>query len=284
MITDRKARADAGDAPATLDPIWQQLREEAQIAAEAEPALTSAMNSAILRQTSLEAVVAGRVGERLRVQLASLGMEPEALRQAFKQMATQNREWSIVLRADLAAVFDRDPACDRYLDPVLYFKGFQALQAHRLAHWLWSEGRNDFALAVQSAVSAAFQVDIHPAVPVGLGIFMDHATGIVIGSTARLGDNVSILQGVTLGGTGKEEGDRHPKVDSGVLIGAGAQVLGNITIGHCSRVGAGSVVLADVPAMKTVAGVPAKIIGEAGCAEPGRSMDHMLLPNGAPEF
>ncbi|MEO0498682.1 MAG: serine O-acetyltransferase [Pseudomonadota bacterium] len=284
MITDRNVRAAAGEPAATLDPIWHQLRLEAQSVAEAEPALTSAINSAVLRQTSLEGVVAGRVGERLRVQLSGLGMEPEALRQAFKQMATQRREWSIVLRADLAAVFDRDPACDRYLDPVLYFKGFQALQAHRLAHWLWSEGRRDFALAVQSAVSAAFQVDIHPAVPVGRGIFMDHATGIVIGSTARLGDNVSILQGVTLGGTGKEEGDRHPKVDSGVLIGAGAQVLGNINIGHCSRVGAGSVVLSDVPAMKTVAGVPAKIIGEAGCAEPGRSMDHMLVPDGAPEF
>ncbi|MEM1364723.1 MAG: serine O-acetyltransferase [Pseudomonadota bacterium] len=283
MATDAKIAATLKSTP-QLDPIWQQLLVEAEQAAQAEPALASALNAAVLHQTSLEGVVAGRVGERLRVQFAALGIEFEAVRQAFKQMATADREWSIVLRADLAAVFDRDPACDRYLEPIMYFKGFQALQAHRLAHWAWKSGRRDFALAVQSAVSAGFQVDIHPAVPVGRGVFMDHATGIVIGSTARLGDNVSILQGVTLGGTGKEEGDRHPKVDSGVLIGAGAQVLGNITIGHCSRVGAGSVVLADVPPMRTVAGVPAKIIGEAGCAEPGRSMDHMVLPDNAPEF
>ncbi|MEO0637203.1 MAG: serine O-acetyltransferase [Pseudomonadota bacterium] len=284
MVTSVSHIATGDKTEARVDPIWQQLRDEAESAARAEPALASVLNAGIMKQSSLEGAVAGRVVERLRGQLVALGIETEAIRQAFKQMATADQNWSMVLRADIAAVFDRDPACDRYLEPVLYFKGFQALQAHRLANWLWTADRRDFALAVQSAVSAAFHIDIHPAVPMGRGIFMDHGTGIVIGSTARLGDNVSILQGVTLGGTGKEEGDRHPKVESGVLIGAGAQVLGNIEIGHCSRIGAGSVVLSSVPPMKTVAGVPAKIIGEAGCAEPARSMDHMLIGAGAVEF
>ena len=149
MTTDRNNLAASNKPSALVDPIWQQLRAEAELAADAEPALASAISAGILRQTSLEAAVANRVGERLRTQIVALGMEPEALRQAFKQMATEEREWSIVLRADLAAVFDRDPACDRYLEPVFYFKGFQALQAHRLAHWLWNSGRRDFALAIQ---------------------------------------------------------------------------------------------------------------------------------------
>jgi serine O-acetyltransferase len=264
---------------AALDPIWNQVRAEAELIVEREPVMAGFILEGVLNQPSLETAVASRISERLRV----AGLSPEMIRQLFVEMARStaedgNSQWSSVLRADLAAVFDRDPACDRYLEALLYFKGFHALQSHRLAHWLWHNGRRDLALFMQSCTSSAFQVDIHPAVAMGRGIFMDHATGIVIGSTARLGDDVSILQGVTLGGTGKEDGDRHPKVSNGVLIGAGAQVLGNIKIGHCSRVAAGSVVLKDIPPMKTVAGVPAKIVGESGCSQPSRSMNQMVLP------
>ena len=180
------------------------------------------------------------------------------------------------MRVDIQAYYDRDPACDRFLMPVLYFKGFHAIQTHRLAHWLWKKGRRDFALYLQSRSSAVFQTDINPAAKIGKGIFLDHATGLVVGETAVVEDNVSILQGVTLGGTGKEMGDRHPKIRHGVLIGAGAKILGNIEIGHCTKVAAGSVVVKPVPPNKTVAGVPARIIGEAGCEEPSRAMDQLL--------
>ena len=180
------------------------------------------------------------------------------------------------MRVDLAAVYDRDPACNRYIEPVLYFKGFHALQTHRLAHWLYEQGRIDFALYLQSRSSEVFQTDINPAVPIGKGIFLDHATGLVVGATALIEDDVSILQDVTLGGTGKEGGDRHPKVRHGVLIGAGAKILGNIEIGACSKVAAGSVVLHPVPPGSTVAGVPARIIGAAGQKDPARMMDQSL--------
>ena len=175
------------------------------------------------------------------------------------------------------ATFDRDPACHRYLQPLLFFKGFQAVQAYRLGHWLWLNGHKNLAYQVQMRVSEVFGVDIHPAARIGRGIMIDHAHSIVIGETAVVGDNVSMLHSVTLGGTGKEDGDRHPKIGDGVLIGAGAKVLGNIRIGSCSRIAAGSVVLEDVPACKTVAGVPARIVGEAGCAQPAIEMDHRVM-------
>ena len=164
--------------------------------------------------------------------------------------------------------------------PFLFFKGFHALQAYRLAHWLWNEKRRHLALYLQTRVSDLFAVDIHPAARIGSGIMMDHATGIVIGETAVVEDNVSMLHAVTLGGTGKEAGDRHPKIRTGVLIGAGAKILGNIEIGKGARVAAGSVVLQNVPPCKTVAGVPAKVIGDSGCAEPAREMDQMLFDRG----
>jgi serine O-acetyltransferase len=160
---------------------------------------------------------------------------------------------------------------------VLYYKGFHAIQAHRLAHWLWGKGRKDFAFYLQSRSSTVLQCDIHPNARIGRGIFLDHATGLVVGETAVIEDDVSMLHGVTLGGTGKEAGDRHPKIRHGVLIGAGAKILGNIEIGHCARIASGSVVLKPVPNNKTVAGVPAKVIGEAGCREPSRAMDHLFL-------
>jgi serine O-acetyltransferase len=179
-------------------------------------------------------------------------------------------------RADILATYDRDPACTRYVEPLLYFKGYQSLQTYRMAHRLYLMGRKDFALYLQSRVSVVASVDIHPSARIGRGIMIDHGHDIVIGETAVVEDNVSMLHGVTLGGTGKEEGDRHPKVRKGVLIGAGAKILGNIEIGYCSRIAAGSVVLNNVPPKSTVAGVPARIVGAAGCEEPARRMDHTI--------
>jgi serine O-acetyltransferase len=196
--------------------------------------------------------------------------------QTFEAMHADQPDWSNIVRTDIQAYYDRDPACDRFIMPVLYFKGFHAIQTHRLAHWLWNDGRRDFALYLQSRSSAVFQTDINPAAKMGKGIFIDHATGLVVGETAVIEDNVSMLHGVTLGGTGKAGGDRHPKIRYGVLIGAGAKILGNIEIGHCTKVAAGSVVLNSVPHNKTVAGVPARVVGESGCDQPSRQMDQLL--------
>ena len=255
-----------------IDPIWDSLREEARLAAERDPMLAAFLYSTVVNQYSLEDCVIYRICERLD----HPDLQASLLHQTFAEMLEDWPEWGAVLRVDIQAVYDRDPACTRFMEPVLYFKGFHAIQTHRLAHWLWSRGRRDFALYLQSRSSSVFQTDINPAARIGRGIFLDHATGLVVGETAVIGDNVSILHGVTLGGTGKEGSDRHPKIGNGVLIGAGAKILGNIHIGHCSRVAAGSVVLKAVPPKSTVAGVPAKVVGEAGCSEPSRQMDQIL--------
>ena len=221
----------------------------------------------------LEEAVIHRLAERLDHPTVRATL----IRQTFEEALADEPQLGDTLRVDLQAVYDRDPACNRYIEPIFYFKGFHAIQTHRLANWLWRRGRRDFALYLQSRSSEVFQVDIHPAVPLGRGVFFDHGTGIVVGATAVIEDDVSILQGVTLGGTGKETGDRHPKIRRGVLIGANASVLGNIEIGQCSRVAAGSVVLKAVPPRMTVAGVPAKIIGAAPeCDQPGRQMDQTI--------
>ncbi|MBP1849929.1 serine O-acetyltransferase [Rhizobium halophytocola] len=256
----------------SMDPIWDSLRHEARAAAQQEPLLAAFLYSTVLNHRSLEECVIHRICERLD----HADLQAVLLRQTFEEMLADWPEWSSILRVDIQAVYDRDPACLRFLDPVLYFKGFHAIQTHRLAHWLHRHGRRDLALYLQSRSSSVFQTDINPAAQIGKGIFLDHATGLVVGETARIGDNVSILHGVTLGGTGKEGADRHPKISDGVLIGAGAKVLGNIVVGKCSRVAAGSVVLKAVPPCSTVAGVPARVVGEAGCAEPARSMDQLL--------
>ena len=255
-----------------VDPVWERVRNEAEAVVRAEPVLSSFIYSTILSHRHLENAVIHRLVDRLH----NPSMDSEVIRQAYREANESDPTIAQSMRADIIAVADRDPACERFIDPLLYFKGFQALQTHRLAHWLWRNGRKDFALYLQSLSSGVFQVDIHPRVTIGKGVFFDHATGLVVGETARIEDDVSILQGVTLGGTGKEDGDRHPKIRCGVLIGAGAKVLGNIEIGHCSRVASGSVVLKDVPANSTVAGVPAKVVGQAGCPEPARSMDQIL--------
>ena len=271
-MADTSLRRDIEERPEAIDPIWQRVRAEAEQVVRAEPVLSSFIYSTILSHKHIENAVIHRLVDRLH----NPAMDSEAVRQAYREAYASDASIAEAMRADIIAVAERDPACDRYLDPLLYFKGFHAIQVHRLAHWLWNNGRQDFALYLQSVSSSVFQVDIHPQVKIGKGIFFDHATGIVVGSTAVIADDVSILQGVTLGGTGKESGDRHPKIRCGVLIGAGAKVLGNIEIGNCSRVAAGSVVLKEVPPHTTVAGVPAKIVGQAGCAQPALSMDHML--------
>jgi serine O-acetyltransferase len=259
-------------AIASHDPVWRRVRDEAEAISRREPALAGLVHAAVLDQPSLEEAIAERVSNRL----ADPQLHATHIRNAFRDAIDDDPSLADVMRVDAVAVLDRDPACERLIEPILYFKGFAAIQAHRVAHSLWTRGRRDFALMLQSRTSAALQVDIHPAVPIGRGIFMDHATGVVIGQTARIGDDVSLLQGVTLGGTGKHGGDRHPKIGSGVLVGAGAKILGNFEIGHCSRVAAGSVVLSAVPPNTTVAGVPARIVGTAGCPEPSRSMDQIL--------
>lgn len=262
----------SGAPIAQHDPVWRQLRDEARAMVAAEPALSSFVYETVLNHERLEEAVIHRLGDRLGRDIVSASL----IRQTYVEALADEPVLAEIFRVDIVAVYDRDPACGRFLEPVLYFKGFHALQTHRLANWLWRQGRHDFALYLQSRASEVFQVDIHPAVPVGRGIFIDHGTGLVVGGTAVIEDDVSILQGVTLGGTGKEDGDRHPKIRRGVLIGAGAKILGNLEIGHCSRVAAGSVVLRDIPPNTTVAGVPAKVVGKAGCSEPARSMNQLL--------
>lgn len=255
-----------------VDPIWRSIRDEAMEAVERDPLLAAFLYATILNHDTLEDAVFHRIAQRLDHQ----DISADLIQHTFKSMLKDDPEWSSVVRTDIQAYYDRDPACDRFIMPVLYFKGFHAIQTHRLAHWLWNHGRRDFALYLQSRSSAVFQTDINPASKMGKGIFIDHATGLVVGETAVIEDNVSILHGVTLGGTGKSGGDRHPKIRYGVLIGAGAKILGNIEVGHCAKIAAGSVVLSPVPHNKTVAGVPARVVGETGCDQPSRQMDQLL--------
>jgi serine O-acetyltransferase len=257
---------------AEVDPVWSRIRVEAQSAILAEPLMGGLIHSGILHHQSFERALA----YRMSLKLSSGEMSEQILREIADQAYAEDPTLGSAARADLVAIMDRDPACHRFLQPLLYFKGYQAVQSYRLAHHLWTKGRTDLAYFIQMRVSEAFGVDIHPAARIGKGIMIDHAHSIVIGETAVVGDNVSMLHSVTLGGTGKEEEDRHPKIGNGVLIGAGAKVLGNIHVGHCSRIAAGSVVLQDVPPCKTVAGVPAKIVGEAGCDQPSVTMDQLL--------
>jgi serine O-acetyltransferase len=255
-----------------VDPVWARIRTEAEAVVRREPELATFIYSTVLHHDTLEAAVVHRVTERLdRPEVSA-----ELIRQAYNEALDNEPSIGVAFRADIVATVDRDPATNRFIEPVLYYKGFHAIQTHRLAHWLWGKGRKDLAYYLQSRSSALFQTDIHPAAPIGRGIFLDHATGLVVGETAVIEDDVSILHDVTLGGTGKAGGDRHPKIRRGVMLGAGAKIIGNIEIGHCARVAAGSVVLKSVPHNTTVAGVPAKVIGEAGCPEPSRAMDQLF--------
>ncbi len=266
------AQQQAKSALDKVDPVWGRVRREAEDILRREPELATFIYSTILHHDTLEAAIVYRLSERLD----HAAVSGELIRQAYADALDDMPALGEAFRADLMATADRDPATYRLIEPVLYYKGFHAIQTHRLAHWLWGKGRRDLALYLQSRASAMFQCDIHPAAKIGRGIFLDHATGLVVGETAVIEDDVSMLHDVTLGGTGKQGGDRHPKIRYGVMIGAGAKILGNIEVGHCARIAAGSVVVKPVPNNVTVAGVPAKVIGVAGCPEPARSMDQMF--------
>jgi len=254
------------------DPAWDRIVDEAKSSLIKEPLLSSLVHSSILHHRNLEQALSYRVAYKL----STAEIPEQMLREISDEAMRGDGEISSCARADLVAVTERDPACNSFIQPLLFFKGFQAIQAYRVGHWLWKAGRKDMAYYFQSRISEVFNLDIHPAAVIGRGIMIDHAHSIVIGETAVVGNNVSMLHSVTLGGTGKQDDDRHPKIGDGVLIGAGAKVLGNIKVGHSSRIAAGSVVLHDVPPCKTVAGVPAKIVGSAGCDQPSVSMDQLL--------
>jgi serine O-acetyltransferase len=255
-----------------VDPVWARIRREAEVVVRQEPELSSFIYSSVLHHDNLEQVVVHRIAQRLD----HPDVSGELIRQAYWDALEDMPALGDIFRADIVATYDRDPATNRFIEPVLYYKGFHAIQTHRLAHWLWGKGRKDFAYYLQSRASAVLNCDIHPAARIGRGIFLDHASGLVVGETAAIDDDVSMLHDVTLGGTGNEAGDRHPKIGRGVMVGAGAKILGNIEVGHCARIAAGSVVVKPVPHNTTVAGVPARVIGESGCAEPSRTMDQML--------
>lgn len=254
------------------DPVWSRIRSEARDLISEEPILASYVHTTVLNHERLEVALSYHLAQLL----ASTAMPAMLVREVFDEGFQDDPEIGDAVRADIVAVNERDPACHKYLQPLMYFKGFHALQSYRIANWLWRNKRKHLALYLQNRISQTFAVDIHPAARIGRGIMIDHATSVVIGETAVVGDDVSMLHEVTLGGTGKQSGDRHPKVQRGVLIGAGAKILGNVLIGECSRVGAGSVVLEDVPARCTVAGVPAKVVGCAGCDRPSESMNHRI--------
>ncbi|MGD9541642.1 serine O-acetyltransferase [Methylocystis sp.] len=263
---DFSALAAEGEA------MWAHMRREAESALRLDPSLTALMRGAVLNRASLEEAVVQRIAARL----GASAIDARTIADAFMQAVDEDKTIAAAFRADLAACVERDPACGRLIEPLLYFKGFHAIQSARLAHALWRGRRHDFAYYVQSRASDALAADIHPAARLGKGLFLDHGTGFVIGETAVVDDEVSILHNVTLGGTGKAAGDRHPKVRRGVMIGAGAKILGNIEIGACSRIAAGSVVLKSVPPNSIVAGVPAKVVGTESRAEPARDMDQLL--------
>ena len=267
-MTRLEVVAASGHSPDT----WAMLRASAEQAARDEPLLASQLNAVILAHGDLAAALSFQIARKIGDDEMGAMSVREVCREAFEA----NPAIVTAAAADLQAVAERDPAIRSLLQPFLYFKGFQAIQAHRVAHWLWQQGRETLAFHVQSRMSELFQVDIHPAATLGAGLFFDHGTGIVIGETAVVGDEVSMLHAVTLGGTGADRGDRHPKIGRGVLLGAGAKVLGNIQIGDYAKVASGSVVLKPVPAGCTVAGVPARLVNCPTDQAPARTMDHTL--------
>jgi serine O-acetyltransferase len=253
----------------TEDGFWEQIQAEARREAEREPVLVSFLFASVLRHRNLE----DAFGAILANKMQTPDMHAILLRDLIHEALAADVSIRASLRADLLAARTRDPAARGYAMPFLYFKGFHALQAYRVAHWLWLQGRHALAVHLQNRISEAFGVDVHPAARIGSGVLIDHGTSVVIGETAVVEDNVSLLHEVTLGGTGKEMGDRHPKVRRGVLIGAGAKILGNIEIGAGAKIAAGSVVLRDVPPHVTVAGIPARVVGRCTVAEPALEMD-----------
>ena len=256
----------------SVEKIWVTIKEETEKRVQAEPVLASFFHSTILEHDSFSSAVADLIAN----DLGSSSVQPMLLRSVIKEAFDSSKEILKGTGSDLLAAKERDPACKYLSEPLLFFKGFKALQAHRVASWLWGNSRHTLSHYFQSRTSEVYGVDIHPAAKLGKGIMIDHGTGVVIGETSVVEDNVSIFQGVTLGGTGKEDGDRHPKVREGVLLSASSTVLGNVEIGKNAKVAAGSVVLKDVREHSTVAGVPAKEVGEAGTERPAYDVDHLI--------
>lgn len=252
-----------------LDTVWNAIQNEARLMIQREPLLASYVHACILNHNSLGSALSFLLANKL----ADNVMPAITIRELFDAAFNLEQDMLDKASCDIQAVFDRDAATNTYLPVLLFLKGFQSIQVHRLAHHLWSRGRRDLALFLQSRNSEVFGVDIHPACTIGKGIMFDHATGIVIGETTIIEDDVSIMQSVTLGGTGNEQGDRHPKIRSGVLVSSGAKVLGNIEIGAGAKIGAGSVVLNDVPPRTTVVGVPARPVGKPCTDTPSMTMD-----------
>lgn len=252
--------------------VWPLICAEVREASAQEPMLASFYHASILNHGSFAAAISFHLANKLE----SPAMPAVVIREIFETALARDPQIELAMRADIFAHRERDPACNKYFIPVLFFKGYHALQSYRIAHWLWRQQRECLALFLQNQISQVFDVDIHPGARIGQGVMIDHATGVVIGETAVLEDNVSMLHGVTLGGSGSSKGDRHPKIRQGVLIGVGAKILGNIEIGQGAKIGAGSVVLDAVAPHTTVAGVPAKVIGRPRGAEPARDMDHHL--------
>jgi serine O-acetyltransferase len=273
---DRAPRLWTGEVAsgrsAAIDLYWHRLRSEAEAAMAREPALTSLLVSTILEQPDLASALAYRLGQRL----AGDELSAEMIARTVLKVIDAEPTILAAAHADLKAVVERDPASARLIEPFLFFKGFSAIETHRVAHHLWLAGRRDMALVLQSRSSSVFQTDIHPGATIGQGIFIDHATGVVIGETAEIDDEVSILQDVTLGGTGTHTGKRHPTIRTGVMIGAGAQIFGPVEIGAYSKIAAGSLVTTAVPAHSTAVGTPARIVLGDAPANPARNMDQML--------
>lgn len=253
--------------------VWKIIRTEAEQASQQEPVLASFYHAAILNHTNFQAAISFHLANKLDSQ----AMPALMIREIFVEAMSADASIEIAMRADICAHRERDPACNTYSMPLLFFKGYQALQTQRIAHWLWGQGRQCLALFLQNQISQQFDVDIHPGAKIGKGIMIDHATGVVMGETVVIEDNVSLLHGVTLGGSGCTKGLRHPIIRRGVLIGVGAKILGHIEVGEGAKIGAGSLVLEPVAPHTTVAGVPAKVIGRPVVAEPALNMDHRLI-------
>ena len=277
LITENRPKTERKTKPKSLfivniEKVWMALRQEAERVARKERILSKVLTEFVLDRDAL----ADALGWRLAARLGRSAVPEQDLRELVRDAFLDEPELLDTICRDLQAVRERDPACSDYLSPFLYFKGFQALAGYRAANHLWRNDRRELAQYLQSLIAAVYAVDIHPAAMIGRGILLDHATGFVAGETTVIEDNVSILHEVTLGGTGKDRGDRHPKIRSGVLIGAGAKILGNVEVGEGARVGASSVVLTDVPPHVSVAGVPSRVIGKVMEDSPSLAMDHSL--------
>lgn len=267
-VEDCRRNVQAG-GHGTEDLVWERVRLEAEAAAREEQLLASFLYATVLNHDTLEACLAFHLANKL----ASTTLPSTMLNEIIREALEKAPEARYAIRLDLLAVADRDPACTRVIDALLFFKGFHALQTHRVAHWLWSQNRQALAMYLHSQVCKVLQIDIHPAARIGYGVFIDHGTGVVIGETARVGNNVSLLHHVTLGGTGTKLGDRHPRIEDCVLIGAGATILGNITVGYGAMVGACTVLTSDLPPHSTAVGVPARVIGAPRTKAPAFDMD-----------